>query len=151
MLQERLPIELVREVFTYDDTYKDTYQRIVKDAFDGERVRALKTLLDSRVYFPMVTPTQWITMTALMDNGHKYYQVHYPGFKFLFHVASLDDEPKQDNWNEPGSPNVYEKRFCDIVEKQMGPYENNKTNLYKTSWYKGKMYIIMCYQMMSTT
>lgn len=106
MLRQRLSDDLLREIFSFDDTYRKTYTSIVSKAFDGEECRALKEFMVGHIDFPMLVFDEWLSMKTIAYGQEQYYEVLFPSTTILFHVMSLDRKDKFDDLEDPESPRI---------------------------------------------
>lgn len=110
MFPGAVPLEMMREIFAYDGTYKEIYTDVIKNAFDGEYVRALKTFLMRQLHFPTTDLFDgWLSMkkSVVKDGRQSFYEVAYPGSKTVtFHVMSIEEKGKLDDVSDPSSPKI---------------------------------------------
>lgn len=125
-----LPIDLMREIFMYDGTYKEMYGDVVKEAFDGERVRALKTFLTRQLHFPATGMFDgWLSMKSFSHGGQSYHEVTYPDSKtMMFHVMSIEEKGMLDDLSDPTSPKVLANMFHKLSDNVLLGFLNCEVN-----------------------
>lgn len=106
--------DIFREIISYDDTYKQLYKNIVKDAFNGEEVKALKKFLQGHIHFPLLDFGEWLSIKAFDYEGEKYYEIQYPTSTMVFHVMSLDRKKLFDNLEAENSPKIVENMLYKV-------------------------------------
>lgn len=106
MFHKGLSEDLLREIFSYDDTYKTMYSSVIRGAFDDEDRRALKTFLGEYVQFPMTIFDEWLSIRSFHHNRETYYHVEYPDTRMIFHVTSMERKKTFDNPTDPTSPMI---------------------------------------------
>lgn len=90
MLFQGLSDDIVRHIYTYDNTYKDMYKTIVMQKFENEECRALKTFLQGHIGFPMMMFDEWLSIRVFHFERETYYHVEYPTTRMLFHVTHME-------------------------------------------------------------
>ena len=68
------------------------YVKIVKETFDHDLIRALKSYMDDlENEHPMTPFSDWISMKPFTYRKEKYYEVKYPTSTVLFHILTMED------------------------------------------------------------
>lgn len=132
MMMFPIPNDLVLEIFTFDGTYKEIYGGIIKEAFDGEYVRALKTFLTRNLHFPTTALFDgWLSMQSLSYRNEPYYEVAYPDAKLLCKIISIDDKAKLDDLSDPTSPRILANMLHTLPDNLLLAFLENRCTPHK--------------------
>lgn len=104
--------DVISDIFSYDNSYRLKYGKILKDTFDNDNIRALKWFMenddteDEDSDFIGMMFSDWISIKSFTYENEEYYEVQYPTSKVLFHVMKVERKAKLEDLTDPTSPKI---------------------------------------------
>lgn len=122
-----LPNDVILEIFTFDNTYKEKYTKIINDTLDHRDIRALKSFLhnDVEIWIPVniMAFNDWLSMRQFMFMKERYYEVSYKNSTLVFHIIPFNRELLHHSMDSHSS-----KIIRDILRKLSIEYLERNTN-----------------------